>query len=493
MPRKWLPGILGLLVLALPSSAGAATWTPVTGQTGIINEVGQVRSADGTLHVVWTRDTPGGGSTQDVLAAAISSAGVVGSPTVIASAFASASNPAIVNTATGGLEVYFGGIQCISMGCPEGLFSSTSTNGGLAWSSPVSLLNRDTAYGSDMNATTLSDGTPFQTWFATLGVFVHRGDASANPDNPFLPAPGAGCCGYYSNLAADSAGHLQLAWDSNATGYQGVWTQAVDPTSGAPAGVPSLMPGSVTTYAGSPSHSQMLSRTPIISQPGHPGVFYVAYPGGYPSTTEVLLWQVGSSSSTTIVNEAGDHDAVSLAADASGRLWIFWTHDTAAGVHVFARRLGTSGLEPTIDLGAPAGAVSIYHIDGSVDPSGDPEALALVGFANNASGTYYARGPQTAPALTSSIAKSKISSKSEEAKFTFADSAGTGGSSGAFLTGFQCALVNLSNHKHSSKPHFSSCKSPKTYKHLKPGKYIFEIQAVFTTGTGPVAKRHFKI
>jgi hypothetical protein len=32
--------------------------------------------------------------------------------------------------------------------------------------------------------------------------------------------------------------------------------------------------------------------------------------------------------------------------------------------------------------------------------------------------------------------------------------------------GFQCPLV---------KPSFSACRSPKTYKHLKPGKYTFEV------------------
>jgi hypothetical protein len=502
MPRGWLSLIVGLVALVMPASAGATTWTPVTGQTGIINEVGQVRSADGTLHVVWTRNGPsGGGTLAEVLHAAISPGGAVGSPTVIGSvAYASASNPAVVSTPGGGLEVYFGGIACVNMGCPEGLFSSTSTDGGTTWTVPsLVFADRDSASGSDMNAATLLDGTPFQTWWATLGVFVHRGDSASNGDNPFLPAPGAGCCGYESNLAADSGGHLQLAWDSNATGYQGVWTQAVDPTSGAPSGLPSLMPGSVTNYNGTPSHSQMLSRTPIIAQPGHPGVFYIAYPGGYPSTTKVLLWQVGSASPTTIVDEAGDHDAVSLAADATGRLWVFWTHSTSEGIHVFARRLGSSGLEPIIDLGAPAGAASIYHVDGSVDPNGDPEVLALAGFANNTSGTYYTRGPQTAPPLTTSIGKSTITPSAHKATFTFKPSAGGGAGgggsagAGAFVTGFQCALVHLSGHKKAPKPHFSSCKSPKTYKHLKHGKYIFEIRAVFTTGIGPVAKRRFKI
>jgi hypothetical protein len=140
----------------------------------------------------------------------------------------------------------------------------------------------------------------------------------------------------------------------------------------------------------------MLTRTPIVALPGQVGQFFVAYPGGYPSTTKVLLWHVGSPTSQTIVDEPGDHNAVSLAADAQGRLWVFWTNSSSGAPHVFARRI--SGLpEPVIDLGSPSGAQSIYALDGSVTPTGNPVALALTGFANGSSGTYYAQGPQTVP------------------------------------------------------------------------------------------------
>jgi hypothetical protein len=209
---------------------------------------------------------------------------------------------------------------------------------------------------------------------------------------------GAGCCGYDSNLAADAAGHMQLAWDSNATGFLGVWSQAVDPASGAPSGAAMLMPGSVTVYSGAPAHAQGSGRTPIVAAPGQPGRFFVAYPAGYPSLTKVLLWPVGATSAVTIADEPQAHGAVSLAADPAGRLWVFWATRSVSGAsHVFARRVSGAGLEPLIDLGAPAGTASISRLDGDVSPAGDPEALALVGLANGATGTYYARGPQVGP------------------------------------------------------------------------------------------------
>jgi hypothetical protein len=53
------------------------------------------------------------------------------------------------------------------------------------------------------------------------------------------------------------------------------------------------------------------------------------------------------------------------------------------------------------------------------------------------------------------------------------------------VTGFQCALV---------KPSFSACRSPKTYKHLKPGKYTFEVRAFNAAGADPTpAKKSFTI
>jgi hypothetical protein len=127
--------------------------------------------------------------------------------------------------------------------------------------------------------------------------------------------------------------------------------------------------------------------------PGAANRFLVAYPTGYPTTTNVLLWDVTSTtvlSELTVVSEPGDHNQVSLAADAQGRIWVFWTHTETDGPHVFARRIGTGGLEPVIDLGAPARTNAIYAIDGAVDPSGDPEVLALAGLSN---GTYQRSRP----------------------------------------------------------------------------------------------------
>ena len=85
------------------------------------------------------------------------------------------------------------------------------------------------------------------------------------------------------------------------------------------------------------------------------------------------------------------------------------------------------------------------------------------------------------------ITKAKISSKHHQAKFSF-KAIGT-------ATGFQCALVKTPKKHHKKpKPTFKACRSPKTYKHLKPGKYTFEVRAFNAGGADSTsAKKSFTI
>jgi hypothetical protein len=79
------------------------------------------------------------------------------------------------------------------------------------------------------------------------------------------------------------------------------------------------------------------------------------------------------------------------------------------------------------------------------------------------------------------ISSARVSSKKQKAKFKFKAI----GSS----TGFQCALV-----KRHRKPKFKKCRSPKAYRHLRAGKYSFEVRSLSSAGIDPTpAKRRFKI
>jgi hypothetical protein len=79
------------------------------------------------------------------------------------------------------------------------------------------------------------------------------------------------------------------------------------------------------------------------------------------------------------------------------------------------------------------------------------------------------------------LLKAKVKSNAGTASFAFKS---TGPS-----TGFQCALP-----KPHKKPKFKACKSPKIYKHLGSGQYIFEVRAVGAAGSDPSpAKKKFNI
>jgi hypothetical protein len=81
----------------------------------------------------------------------------------------------------------------------------------------------------------------------------------------------------------------------------------------------------------------------------------------------------------------------------------------------------------------------------------------------------------------------RISSKRHRASFIFR---ATGAS------GFQCALVKSPQGKHANKPRprYVACTSPKTYTHLKRGRYVFDVRTISAGAiTGPAATRRFKI
>jgi hypothetical protein len=90
--------------------------------------------------------------------------------------------------------------------------------------------------------------------------------------------------------------------------------------------------------------------------------------------------------------------------------------------------------------------------------------------------------PQAPPPNTR-ITKKKISSRRHRATLVFR-AIGTASS-------FQCKLRRARAHK---KAKFRPCRSPKTYKHLRAGRYTFSVRAIGPGGRDlSPAKAKFKI
>jgi Divergent InlB B-repeat domain/PQQ-like domain len=84
------------------------------------------------------------------------------------------------------------------------------------------------------------------------------------------------------------------------------------------------------------------------------------------------------------------------------------------------------------------------------------------------------------------ITKAKVDKNRGRATFGFS---GTGGA-----RSFQCRLIGPAKEHRRPKPSFKPCSSRKTFKHLGPGRYTFEVRALNAAGTDPTpAKRRFTI
>jgi len=143
---------------------------------------------------------------------------------------------------------------------------------------------------------------------------------------------------------------------------------------------------------------------------------------------------------------------------------------------------------PTINAGVTQPA------NGAQDLDGNPRTVN----GKTDIGAYERGTPGTTPSIVNlvppntRIRKSRIKRHKHRATFTFTST----GTAKSFTTGFQCALVRKKKGKHHKKrkPHFTSCRSPKTYKHLRHGKYTFEVRAVDAAGADATpATKTFRI
>jgi hypothetical protein len=401
---------LALALLAPSAFAGTpGKWTMV-GSANLVNidEVSLARTADNTLHAVWTVPSQNTGGAGDALMhAGIAPNGGVAAPNAITSGWATISSvPDVITSPDGGLRVFFGGLHSTDVNDPNSnMNTATAPASGAAWSLfPGTVVKGDAAYGSDTGASAFTDGTPVISWGGTgSGVFVHRGLDPSTP-NFALHTPSGGCCNYSPDVAVDASGASYVAWISNATGDEGVWVQGLDPASGQPTGVPVHMPGSSSLFNGTLQSSQQLMRISTVPRVG--GGVYIAYSSGYPTTTKAIVWKVGTAKEVVVASSKGGH-IVGMAAAPGGYLWLVWIDRTSA-TKAFAARSNKSGTKwgPAVPLGSPPGQNSAYKIAGNAQAN----TLDVVALWGNASSQAQFH-TQALPGLDLTASPTKVNGK----------------------------------------------------------------------------------
>jgi hypothetical protein len=354
--RGWAAAAAAVLSLGASSGAVAAPghWNPVgtTGQLDISELVGLARTSDGTLHVGWHRRTPEG--LYDLLETPITAPGAVGAPVPIVTGWASIEGPSLVAPAPGSsLAAFFSGNRTRTTGDPsEGINMATSGDSGrAAWDlAPAAIASGDFASSRDAGVVAVG-GTFVQSWYAGEETVVHAG-----LDKAVAAQRGYGS-GTNQNLAADAAGAVLVAWCTGVQGANGVFVQSVDPSSGAPVGAASLMPGSTAMVGGTAeSFCPASSRVPLVAREG--GGFYVVSTDV--KRLAVRIWRAGSAASATLAGGAATKQQLALAAAPSGRLWVGWMEDGKLKLRRSNRSATVFGA--TVTVGTPPGD-GIYQLD----------------------------------------------------------------------------------------------------------------------------------
>jgi hypothetical protein len=332
----------------------AAEWTRVTDGAGRnIDEVGVARTSDSVLHVFWRQKVPGS-SQEQIVHTPVSPTGDVGATNVASGPWASAGNPVGIVTSDGGLRIFFAGLTGSSSQL-DGVQSASAKADGQTWTPQGSRVSSSTsAMPEGVGAGLRSDGQPEFTYAYSFALGLHVGLDPATPDTDLRTT--TTCCDYLPNLAFTKGGSGVLGWFSNADNEVGSWAQPVAPS----VGTKVLAPGSVTTDGKAIAPSQ---RTPIVTRTGSEDV-YLAYCGGYPTCTQVLVWKVGAAAPVTVAT-GRDVEAVNIASDPDGRLWVMWEDAIDRSLH--AVRSNDDGTEfgGVVTFAGPTGTETIWKVQGN--------------------------------------------------------------------------------------------------------------------------------
>jgi hypothetical protein len=368
---------MAALAAGSPVAGADTTWTKVSTDFNANIVIPSLGLTGTTAVVAWTQETSPSTSDLDTVSFTTSPTQDVIGPASNKAALAWAQidfNEALFPAPGGGLQLVFNGIHTIVTGDPLNGMVTTQRNPDGSWAAPFFV----TSASSSPSTAVLSGAAPLVAGYATQGIEIFNASVAHAPgasDYNLQPQIG-NCCGYSPKMALDSAGHLWIAWYSNATGATGMYVQQLDATTGAPIGTPAQAPNSESSNNNSFGAALACAATCRL--------VYGDSPAAGPADTIVSWWPGGAP--TTIANLAGTGQGagrvITTAYRADGRLWVAW-FDGKTYRATLGDATGAGG--EAQDAGVPKGtAGGAYALTGMA--VGDNLLLA-VNYAWNATGT----------------------------------------------------------------------------------------------------------
>jgi hypothetical protein len=355
-----------------PDARADSGWAKLnTKGISLINETDMLRTPDGLLHVVYAQEV---GVNEEYEHTTVSTTGgVVSHSTAVGNWAALSSDPELLPTPGGGLQIVFGGLQDTNVANPFSaghLYRAVSDASGASWAVPGEALVKSgygyASYGT--GATLLPDGTSIQG-YPLNSDFTWRVGTTPLPVSPATPADQAFTIGGGSLLhttLVQSGGNVWAAWYDQGTD-NGYFVRQIHPALG-----PVLKAPGQTADTLNPDQA-----IPMVVRPD--GSIVMAYCIGYPTCSSVGLWQLGTSTVHKVPGSKGA-DAITMDTGPTGRLWVAWVAD-----EIVATRSSTTGFSfgALRRAGKPDRDLSIYRLQ--VEASRGEASLV----ANDGEGIYH--------------------------------------------------------------------------------------------------------
>ena len=376
MPAKSLFRTIATASILLFGATAAAEagppgkWSKVTGvgaDDGNTMRPGLARTADGVLHVSWSRDLAGAGS---VLHSSVSADAKTVSGPVSIFDNADGVNPssAVVVAADGTLRAFFAATNVF-----DGVMASaTSANGGAGWTmggsvSKIGAEGKEVYSAIGIGAAAGTDGAFYTIWgdSSPSGGGYHVGLNPNTPDGDLGPAIQTD-----PKLGVDSSsGQVVSAWNDDGGDVK------VMPI--APAGGPVSIPN---------SSDNGLHPIGITGRIGAPGVFVGYGRGTNPFLSDPSVYRVDTGQATRLTKKDGE--LISLAAAPGGRLWAFWKVDNA----IRATRSNTAATKwgRIVSINPPKQTTAIYNLVGEAS-TGPLDLLAHVDTSSSTLASWHQR------------------------------------------------------------------------------------------------------